>query len=52
MWEQGRALQLAGPRARLPDESAAQLEMRLAGRWLGADVFARVMAHKKARGLD
>jgi len=52
MWWQGRELQLAGLRARFPDESEAEIELRLAKRWLGPDLFARVMAHKKARGLD
>jgi hypothetical protein len=52
LWEQGRALQLAGLRARFPDESEEQLELRLAERWLGADLFAKVMAQKRARGLE
>lgn len=52
LWEQGRALQLAGLRARFPDESEEQLELRLAELWLGAELFARVMAYRTARGLD
>ena len=47
LWATGRALQLAGLRARFPNESEEQLELRLAERWLGAELFARVMAHKK-----
>jgi hypothetical protein len=49
LWATGRALQLAGLRARFPNESEEQLELRLAERWLGAELFARVMAHKRAR---
>jgi uncharacterized protein YeaO (DUF488 family) len=50
-WHAGRELQLAGLRARFPSESEEQLELRLAERWLGAELFARVMAHKKKLGL-
>jgi hypothetical protein len=50
-WHAGRELQLAGLRARFPGESEEQLELRLAERWLGAELFARVMAHKKKLGL-
>ncbi len=49
LWATGRALQLAGLRARFPSESEEQLELRLAERWLGAELFARVMAWKRAR---
>jgi len=51
-WTQGRELQLAGLRVRFPDESENQLELRLAERWLGSELFARVMAQKRSRGLD
>jgi len=50
-WQAWRELQLAGLRARFPSESEEQLELRLAERWLGAELFARVMAHKKKLGL-
>lgn len=50
-WNTARALQLAGLRARFPEESDEQLELRLAERWLGKELFERVMAQKRARGL-
>lgn len=50
-WNTGRQMQLAGLRARLPSDSDEQLELRLAERWLGVELFARVMAHKRAPGL-
>ena len=37
------------------DEEAAlrrELELRLAERWLGPELFARVMEQRRARGLD
>ncbi|MFM7298417.1 MAG: hypothetical protein ACKO4Q_14520 [Planctomycetota bacterium] len=48
----GRELQLAGLRARFPSETEEQLELRLAERWLGSELFARVMEQRRARGLD
>jgi hypothetical protein len=51
-WRTGRALQIAGLRARFPNESEAQLELRLAERWLGSELFNRVMAQRQARGLE
>jgi hypothetical protein len=50
-WNTARTLQLAGLRARFPDESEEQLELRLAERWLGRELFERAMAQKRARGL-
>ena len=50
-WRTGRELQLAGLRARFPQETEAQLELRLAERWLGPELFARVMEQRRARGL-
>jgi hypothetical protein len=50
-WNTARALQLAGLHARFPDESEEQLELRLAERWLGRELFERAMAQKRARGL-
>jgi len=51
-WATARALQLAGLRARFPDEREELLEQRLAERWLGTELFERVMAQKRALGLD
>jgi hypothetical protein len=42
-WGTGRQLQLAGLRARFPEESEEQLELRLAERWLGPELFGRVL---------
>jgi hypothetical protein len=50
-WGAGRQLQLAELRARFPEESAEQLELRLAERWLGPELFRRVMEQRRARGL-
>ena len=50
-WGTGRQLQLAGLRARFPEESEEQLELRLAERWLGPELFGRVMEQRRARGL-
>ncbi len=50
-WHTGRELQLAGLRARFPDETEEQLELRLAERWLGRELFARVVEHRRRRGL-
>ena len=51
-WRAGRELQLAGLRARFPQENEVQLELRLAERWLGPELFARVMEQRRERGLD
>lgn len=50
-WATARELQLAGLRARFPDESDEQLELRLAERWLGKELFERALAQKRTRGL-
>ncbi len=50
-WSTAREPQLAGLRARFPDESEEQLELRLAERWLGTELLERAMAQKRARGL-
>ena len=48
----GRVLQLAGLRARFPEDREEQLELRLAERWLGSELFARVMEQRRSRGLE
>lgn len=48
----GRELQLAGLRARFPEDSEEQLELRLAERWLGSELFARVMEQRRSRWLE
>ncbi|MCY3000572.1 MAG: hypothetical protein NTV21_02005 [Planctomycetota bacterium] len=50
-WRAGRELQLAGLRARLPQENEAQLELRPAERWLGPERFARVREQRRERGM-
>jgi len=45
-WNTARVLQLTGLRARFPDESVAQLELRLAENWLGSELFGRVRARQ------
>ncbi len=49
VWRTARALQLAGLRARHPDEDEEHLELRLAESWLGKELFARVQAWQAAR---
>lgn len=44
-----RTFQLAGLRLDLPTESEAELEERLAERRLGADLYQRACAARKAR---
>jgi len=47
-WRSARALQLAGLRARFPDEDEQQLEERLAERWLGPELYGKLRASRAA----
>lgn len=40
-WRTARAMQLAGLRVQHPNESEAQLEQRMAERWLGRELYRR-----------
>lgn len=46
-----RSLQLARLRFAHPDESEERLELRLAGRWLGTELFERFQAWQRERGI-
>ncbi len=48
-WCTARALQLVGLRRLFPEESEEQLELRLAERWLGPELFARARAGQASR---
>lgn len=48
-WRTARTLQLAGLRARFPEDDAEQLELRLARTWLGEELFERVRAWQASR---
>ena len=45
-WSAARTLQLTGLRSRFPDESEADLELRLGEQWLGAELFRKVRSYQ------
>lgn len=51
-WRTARVLQLAGLRERYPQESEAQLELRLAENWIGKTLFDRVQAWRAMHGHE
>ncbi len=49
-WRTARTLQLAGLRMQHPDESEEELEQRLTERWLGPELYRRVVAFMSESG--
>ncbi len=49
-WRTARSLQLAGLRVQYPDESEESIEARLAERWLGRELYQRVVAFMSESG--